>query len=799
LSELSRRNFLRAAGVATGGTFLAGCNDDPRPYSLEKPAVPGAENWAQGEQRWVASTCSQCFAGCGIRVRVVEGRAVKIEGNPSCPINEGGLGPKGQAGVHLLYHPDRVRQPLRRDGERGSGRWKPIPWEEAIREIGVRLRELREQGEPRGVVVLDGEPHGLMPQLWERFLQAYGSPNHINHRSTTDGSKRLAMAYMQGVFELPAYDLKGVSYILGFGATLLESSCQGIHLMRASARLRSGVSGRRGKFVQVSPSFSVTAAKADEWVPLKPGTHGALALGLAHVLVQEELYDKEFVQEHTFGFEDWADGDQKHRGFRSLVLEDYPPEKVAKITDVSVETIKRLAREMFAHRPALALADDAAASTNGLATAMAIHALNALLGSVERPGGVLVQRRAPLAPWPPVELDDVARTNLAAPRIDGTGTAVCPLGDGFVQGLPEAILSGKPYPVKALFLYRSNPVFSKPEGQRWIEAIRTVPLVVSFSPLPDESTFWADFILPDHTYLERWELVEPVASTGYPVLGIRQPAVVPRHDTMATGDVIVHLAQATGAPVSDALPWPDYRTAATERLRGILDAKTGSIVASDMPDLVRKLEQQGGWWRSDYPFEQWETAFRTKSGKFEFYCRAIAERLAKVFPDANDREQYLKSVGLDARGDELCLPHWERPRFVGQEEKFPFILIPYRSIDYAEGGARHLPVLRELPEAGHGGGWKESIEMHPDDASRLGIGKGDTVWVESPVGGHRLTVELLYGVRPGTLGLHLGHGPWPPSGTEPGNACYGLLANANDPLAGIMALHGTRVRIRKES
>jgi len=800
LDDLSRRNFLKTAGAATGGALLVGCAERQDPYAIEKPSVPGADGWAAGEERWVASNCSQCLVGCGIQVRVVEGRAIKIEGNPAYPLNQGALGPKGQAGVHLLYHPDRIRQPLRRVGDRGSGDWQPIAWEEAVKEIAAKLRQFRQAGEPRGLIVLDGEARGMMPQLWARFLEAYGSPNHVNHRSTTDGSKRLAMAYMQGVPELPAYHLEGVSYILGFGATLLESSCQTIHLLKASARPRGGVSGRRAKFVQVSPSFSVTAVKADEWIPLEPGAYGALALGLAHVLVRDELYDKAFVQDHTFGFADWAEGDRKHRGFRDLVLKDYPPEKVADLSGVPVETIERLAREMAAHRPAVALADDtAAAATNGLGTAMAIHALNALLGSLERPGGVLVQRPAPLAPWPSVTTDDVAGKNLSAPRLDGAGTPACPLGDGFIQSLPEAILSGKPYPAKALFLYRSNPVFSKPDGQRWIEAIRQVPLVVSFSPLPDESTFWADFVLPDHTYLERWELVEPVPSTGHPILGLRQPAVVPLYDTMATGDVVMHLAKATGPPLSDALPWPDYRTAALDRLKGILAAKTGSIVAADMPDLIKKLEQQGGWWESEYPFEEWQTAFRTKSAKFEFYSQAIAARLAKVFPDQAEREKQLQAAAAGATADDLCLPHWEPPRFVGDAAEYPFVLIAYRSIDYPEGGPRHFPLLRELPAAGHGGGWKESVEMHPDDASRLGVGEGDTVWLESPVGQHRLTVELLYGVRPGTLGLHLGHGPWPPTETEPGSSYYGLLANANDPLAGIMALHETRVRIRKES
>jgi anaerobic selenocysteine-containing dehydrogenase len=276
----------------------------------------------------------------------------------------------------------------------------------------------------------------------------------------------------------------------------------------------------------------------------------ALALG-PRTLVRDRRYDEQFVREHTFGFEAWTGDDgQTHRGFRDLVLSDYPPEKVARITGVPIAVIEQLADEMSRNRPSISFADGgAAAATNGLGTAMAIHALNALLGNLERAGGLLVQRTAPLDPWPPAPLDDTARAGLAKPRIDGAGGPACPLGGSNLFGVPDAILAGRPYPAKALLLYRSNPAFSKPGGRRWIEAMQRVPLVVSFSPLPDESTMWADYVLPDHTYLEAWDVVEPAPSIGYPVLGLRRPVVVPLHDTMATGGSL-------GSRRRSAAPWP---------------------------------------------------------------------------------------------------------------------------------------------------------------------------------------------------------------------------------------------------
>ncbi len=791
MRELSRRGLLRAL-TAIGATAAAACRRYPGPATL--PIVPAG--WRRGEERWVNTTCGQCPAGCGVSVRVYEGRAVKIEGNPRHPINAGGIGPKGQSGLQLLYHPDRIRGPLQRDGARGSGRWRPITWAAAIDEVATRLQGLRARGTPQSLVVIDGEPRGPVPRLWDRFLRAYGTPNHVTHAATGDAGKALAMLFMQGVEDVPAYDWRHTNYVLGFGVGLFESWCQTIHMARATSVMHRGVPGRRVKFVHVSPQFSVTAAKADEWVPIEPATDGALALGIAHVLIRDRLYDEAFVRDRTFGFDDWVDGEGRaHRGFRTLVLADYPPARVSRLTGVPVEAIERLAREMSAHRPAIALADGAAAgATNGLGTAMAIHALNALVGSIECPGGVLADRPV-LPPWTDPDPDAVAQQGLQAERVDGGRTRACPLGRGSVHGLPDAILAGRPYPVEALILSRSNPVFSKPEGRRWIEAIRAVPFVVSCSPLPDESTLWADLVLPDHTYLERSELVEPAPSSGRPVIGLRQPVVTPRHDTMATGEVIIRLAGRLGPPVADRFPWTDYGALLAEQVAQVAAASAGA--APDAATLLARMREAGGWWGEQEPARP-DPAFATPSRKFEFYSQAIAARLETTFDGEEGLNRWLAQQGVATRGDDLCLPHWEPPRSAGDPGAYPFLLAPYRGINYAEGGVRHLPWLRELPAAGlHA--WQETIDVSAVDARRLEVEDGERVWLESPVGRRLVRARVRAGTRAGTVGLPLGHGPWPPTAEDAGTAGgHPLLVALSDPLAGILAHQATRVRVRKE-
>lgn len=797
----SRRDFLKLAGGAAVGAAglaaLAGC-DPVDVYARKKPAVPGGDGWRLGEEKFITSVCGQCFAGCGIKVRVVEGRAIKNEGNHDCPLNKGGLGPKGQSGLQMLYHPDRVKGPMKQ-AARGSGQWTPISWADAIKEIAQKLNEIRGKQQAQGVAVIDGDPRGPMHDLWERFLSAYGSPNLIDHRSVTDGGKVLAMKFMQGVNDLPAYDWENTKFVIGFGSTLFESWCQSIYFTRAAAHLKQGIPGRRVKIVQVAPRFSITSAKADEWVPINPATYGALALGLGHVLIRDELYDKPFVQEHTFGFEDWTDdAGVAHRGYKTLLLEDYKPEKVSTITGVPVATIENLARQMSVHSPALAFADGQAASaTNGLGTAMAIHSLNALLGNCERPGGVWVQRKAPLTPWAAVALDEVAQTGAAMPRLDGAGSVTAPLSPSYIQALPACILAGKPYPIQALFLYKSNPLYSKPAAAQWKEAIQKVPLVVSFSPLKDESTLFADYLLPEGTYLERWELVEPVPNLRYPFIGVRQPVVDPLYDVRSTGDVIISLAQAIGGDVAKNFPWKSYKLALIERLKGIFAKKSGSVVEDKFATFGLRIQEKGGWWDDQIAAEDWATGFQTPSGKFEFYSQIIAKQLAALKPD--ELAAQLTAAGVATSGDNLCMPHWEAPKFQGDAKTYPFMLVPYRGVEYAEGGARHLPWLMELPLQGRNA-WREQVDINPKTAHELELHEGDWVEITTPAGNARLSVRLATGVEPNMIGLPLGHGTWPPTADTIGKTGgYGLIANISDPMAGVLSLQETRAAIRKVS
>jgi anaerobic selenocysteine-containing dehydrogenase len=325
---------------------------------------------------------------------VIQGKAIKIEGNPLHPINQGRLCPKGQSGLHALYDPDRIRSPLRRAGERGAGKWEEIGWEEAIGQVSENLKELRREDMAHSLVVMSGQKRGVGSELLEGFTKAFGSPNFIPDDSDYS-SFSPSVFLMQGIESRPCYDLFNANYVLSFNSSILETSWSPVQAMRAYGSLRERRLLKRSKLVHAGPYLSLTAAKADEWIPIAPGTEAALALSMCHVIIREGLLDDRFVSKYAFGFDDWRDQEGgRHIGFRTLVLRDYGPGDVSELTGVPTQTIIRLAKEFSLAKPSLAVDQDrAVAQSQNTYAKMAIHALNALSGNIDHPGGVLAPTR----------------------------------------------------------------------------------------------------------------------------------------------------------------------------------------------------------------------------------------------------------------------------------------------------------------------------------------------------------------------------------------------------------------------
>ena len=512
MPNIERREFLKlvgATGVGVGtGFMLRESIKHPTEYLI--PHVVAPEDFSTGIATWYNSTCSMCAAGCGISVRTREGRAKKIEGNPSHPVNQGRLCALGQTGLQVLYNPDRLTGPLQQTSERGSMSFAQTTWEEGLSKLANRLDLLRAAGRGNRVCLLSQGVRGNLAQLLERFMEQLGSERLLYHDFDYPHTLYAANKQFFGEESLPYYDLKNTHFLLSFGADYLGSWISPVHHSLGFGDSRQGRPDIRGHFVQIEPRMSLSGAAADEWIAARPGTEGFLALGLAHHIVSEGHYQGDDRN-------DWA-----------AALTDYSASKVAEWTDVPVSTITNLADMFFHTNPSLAIGGGGASNhSNGVDALVAVNALNYLVGNLGKTGGMVFN---------PEPAGQVSRQRQASYRT--------------MLELAEDARQGN---IEVLILNGTNPVFTLPLAAKFREALAEIPLVVSLSSFLDETTALADFILPSHTYLESWGDDFPEPGVGFRIGAVSQPVVSPLYNTRATGDIILNLAQQLS--LSDAIPW----------------------------------------------------------------------------------------------------------------------------------------------------------------------------------------------------------------------------------------------------
>jgi anaerobic selenocysteine-containing dehydrogenase len=764
---MKRRDFLVTTALGAGATaLLEGCGHQEERLI---PFLISEEELVPGVQYWTASVCRQCPAGCGILVKTMLGEATtrvdgqvvkvkvrqakKIEGNPDHPLNRGKLCARGQAGLQVLYNPDRIQGPLKRTGPRGSDQYAEITWDEAIATLATKLGELHARHQAHTALFLTGHLPGYTRTLVERFMQALGSPNHITHELFGDEAVRTANQLTMGRRAFVAADLEKANYLLSFSATFLETWRSPVRYNLGFGELRQGRPGVRGKVVHAEPRCSMTAANADEWLPIQPGSEGALALGLAHVIIKENLYDKDFVQQSSQGF----------AAFQALVLEHYPPDRVSQITGVPAETIVRIAKEFATRQPGLAIGGDAAATqTNGIFNMAAINALNALVGNVGRPGGISFAPAPPLTPLPPVP---ASATRLAPPRLDQDNDSTS------ITTLTRQLLSGQPYAVNALLLYEANPLFSLPAALQFRQALEKIPFIASFSSFKDETTLMADLILPDHTYLESWWDEVPDPGVELATVGLAQPVVKPLYNTRSTPDVLLQTAKAIGGEVGAALPWETFDALLKDAYRGLHQA-SGST--DDFDTFWEELLTKGVWWPS----------------------RASPE------PETGNQ---LRTTDHGPRTTDVTfnfspvLAHQRDPEFAGDANTYPFYLHVYQSLAFSDGRGANQPWLQEMPDPMTTVTWGTWVEINPKTAAELSIREGDLVRVESPHGSLQAPALLFPGARPDTINMPVGQGheAYGRYARHRGANPIQILAPLTEPVSGALAWAATRVKISK--
>jgi anaerobic selenocysteine-containing dehydrogenase len=546
---LTRRQFLQAGAMAAATTVLSGCTVNlQRTETLESYVRPPEEG-LPGENLWFASTCRQCSAGCGIVVRTSEGRARKVEGNPLHPVNRGKLCARGQAALQELYDPDRLQGAVWQKGGRGSAAYVPMAWDDLLPMVAGWVTD----ASPGTVAFLGGNTSTHLAGTIRQFLDALGAPPPVFTTLGDELEGRQALlqssASLLGAQALPFFDLGQADVVFSFGANFLETWLSPVLYSRAFGQMRRRELGKRGYFVQFEPRHSSTAACADEWVPLQPGTEGQVALALGKILVDQGL-----------GVPPVASG-----GPLQALYEQVDVGAVADASGVPAGDLERLARILGAVPAPLAVPGGSLATYgNGPASLTAVGALNVVLSRLGQPGGVYL---------PPAHGDPSFAWLLPSTLAD-------------VQALIQRMAAGQ---VQLLFIHGANPVFELPPSLGFGDALNNVQRVVSFSSAVDETGLQADVLLPDHTNLESWGYHVP-ALADRPAVGSLQPVMRPLYDTRATADVLLALAQELGGTVAQRLPWPN-------EVEFLKEATAKLAPAGTSPDVFwSQWRRQGGSW-----------------------------------------------------------------------------------------------------------------------------------------------------------------------------------------------------------
>ncbi|HSB91199.1 MAG TPA: molybdopterin-dependent oxidoreductase [Anaerolineales bacterium] len=710
--RLTRRDFIK---VGAGTAVATGLGSAARKILLE-PFVRPPEDVLPGQATWYASTCRQCAAGCGIIVRVINGRAKKIEGNPLHPLNRGKLCARGQAGLQVLYNPDRLRNAVRQTGGRGSRTFEPLYWDAALDLLTEKIGALSDPGR---LAFLGGLMPDHLYRLASLFCDGLGAPppvifdlhSALEGRATAD---RLSKAFF-GSDELPVYDLAHTEVVLSFGANFLETWMSPVAQSRNYGRLRQGPFGGRGLLVQIEPRLSATAASADEWIPVRPGTEAHVALALGRIIVEERLG-------HV----------GSHRSY-AVLYQDVEVGDMAQASDVSVETLRRLARVFADADHAVAIPGGyLAGHRNGLAGMLAVQALNVLAAQVGREGGVFLSHPAPAS-----ALAQTARVD----TFDRVGDLIARMRAGEVD---------------VLMVHGANPIFELPAAAGFAEAVSHVPFVVSFNSFVDETAIQADLLLPDHSYLESWGYQVPAPGADRPVVSAQQPVVRPLYDTRATADVLLALASRLGGPAAAALPWVDEVAFLESSLGELVSSSLSAFPADTAGDFWAVWRRSGGWWsEKEIPREPEVTS--------------VVETPLRVV----------------------------EPTSEGDSGSYPFLLYPYPSVSLSDGRGANLPWLQETPDPMTTVSWGTWVELHPETARSLGVVDDDVVRVVSPFGSLEAPVVVYPGIRPDVVAIPIGQGhvDYGRFAERRGGNPLALVAPVTDPDSGAWAWAATRVRL----
>lgn len=868
--KITRRDFAKIV-AGTGGIIALGNVLSNLDSSQLFTAVCETERSGldKVEDVKIPSVDLMCTVSCGILARRVNGRLVKIEGNPNHPINEGTLCPKGNCGILTLYDPYRVKAPLKRTnpekGKKVDPNWIEISWDEAIEIVASRLKEIRKRN-PNAFVLLHGE--NQIPEVTSAFLSAFGSVNDVGRGSLGEAALDVADDLTWGASR-HRVDVDNCNLLLLFGTgAAAESNSLFLWYARRIADARE----RGMKLIVIEPRLSNTAAVADEWIRINPGTDAALALAMMNVLIDKGLVDYDFVKNVTNGpyLVELSSGYFLRRGGKPLIwcrgasraapwdsdgvdpaltgsyvvegkeckpafqllsetVKYYSPEEAARLTGVPAERIIELAEEfgrraqigstivlegnLLPYRPVAAeFYRGVCAHEHGVLNSRAILLLNMLVGNIDAVGGVSMMNVG--------EGDDISgmlkppsyTVSFPPQRVDLKGSFYPLAYYGVRQQVSLSILQPEryllPYRVEAMMIYYANPLLQTPNEGIQIEAFRKVPFLFTIDCFMSETSEMADIVLPDRTYLERFDLV-PIHTPTHRGHALRQPVVEPLYNTKHVVDILIEIAERVGflygeGGFNDHLNKSlglrgGYRLNLNEKYSNeeILDRLCRSLYGDEYN--LEWFRKHGVKAEALKPHQRY-LRYRQKGRVYRMH---LYSEVIKEAGDALRREVERFGVGWWRRYQYYQpLPVYIEPSSYNTDPSFDLHLVTYKLVEHTLSRTAQNAWLMELYGLGVPGLEEPHLTMSRIDAERRKINDGDEVWVESLSGKIRVKVMVVEGIKPGVVALPTHFGHWAFNRYAQGvggnvNKLIPIGEEHTDPISGQQVFNGTKVRVYK--
>lgn len=758
-NPLSRRSFLKGGTLAGAG---AAALTAPEAQAVGVSAPHRAEKLKDYTEHW--SYCDMCYWRCGLKVRSRDGKAFKIDGNPKHPNNWGVVCAKGNAGIAQVFDPDRLKYPMLRTGERGENKWARIPWEEAYDRIAEGFLKVRDKYGPEALVLIG---HGTWEKPYHRLMHALGTHNTTSPvYGLCCGPRGMSNKLVIGrnLTGNETYDSENCKYFLMMGRNVTESIHNGETLGWVSGKANGA------KSVYVDPRYTITASKSEEWLPIRPLTDHAFLLAMINVVIKEELYDKAFIGEYAVGFDELKARTAK-----------YTPEWQAPITDIPADAVRRIAREMAEKAPAVLVYAPRrnTRTTNDLGMGLSVSILNSLFGVWDRKGGVYSPQvfhvpEPDLPPFPQTlqgrpegggdfDFSKDAREGRhgEVERADGAGVPgrwpIANTDYGLTNQMWKAMAAQKPYPLKGLLTGGGNGFMQSQNKDTIHRALMNMDFYVAADILPNEMNAYADILIAESSYLERYDdLQTGGARQGY--VALREPAMKPIHDTRSSWEVCTALSRRMGVAVY--FPHDTIEELLEDRLSKIgsslAQLREKGILVVPADDKVNFPREFGG-----------KSVFATPTGKLE------------LIPSE------LKRHGLDG-----ALEFEPQVRPEDDELHFTFGRIGFHTHARTQNNKW---LMYFMPE--------NVLWLHPETARARAVAEGDRVRVTDRLGrSETLPAKVTPRIRRDTAFMVHGFGHWDERlsvAKGKGGADANLASDAHDKTLGTATMGVSLVRVAK--